>query len=165
MQIKSTLNGYGFDCSTMGKEIKAPSLKGKDFIEFEKEWASGGHCFISILTPRDRSANGKLALPSPWVVTEFGLQYKSDRPHLVFVEEGVDSVALYGEMDDNHIVDFNLVNKRVLFDEDNHKKIIQFRKECATHETTNKLEGVGQFIFLGLAFYGGLKFLDDLFGE
>jgi hypothetical protein len=63
-------------------------------MDFEKEWASGGHCFISVLTPRDRTADGRLALPSPWVITESGLSFRSDSPHLVFIEKEVDRVAL-----------------------------------------------------------------------
>jgi hypothetical protein len=68
-------------------------------------------------------------------------------------------------MDRSHIVDFKLAKRTVLFDDDAHKKIIQFRQECATRQTTGRLEGVVQFIFLGLAFYGGLRLLHDLFGE
>jgi hypothetical protein len=87
--IKNMLNKYGFDCSTIGKEIQPTIPIGKDFMDFEKQWASGGHCFISVLTPRDRTADGRLALPPPWVVTESALSFDSDRPHLVFIEEGV----------------------------------------------------------------------------
>lgn len=79
-------------------------------MDFEKEWASGGHCFISVLTPRDRTA-----LPSPWVITESGLSFPSDRPHLVFIENEVDRVALYGEMDAAHMMGFQAVNNKVLF--------------------------------------------------
>lgn len=118
-----------------------------------------------MLTPRDRSANGKLALPPPWVVTESGLQYESDRPHLVFIEEGVNRVALYGEMDNDHIIGFKVVNKNLFFDKDGQEKIIQFRNECTTRNTTKKFEAAGKFIFLGLALYGGFKILEDLFGE
>jgi hypothetical protein len=52
--------------------------------------------FYFILTPRDRTMDGNLALPPPWVVSESGLSYDSDRPQLIFVEEGVERVALYG---------------------------------------------------------------------
>jgi hypothetical protein len=42
MQIKNTLNKYGFDCSTIGKEIQPVIPRGKDFLDFEKDLASGG---------------------------------------------------------------------------------------------------------------------------
>jgi hypothetical protein len=112
--IKNMLNQYGFDCSTIGKEIQPSIPKGKDFMVFEKEWASGGHCFISVLTPRDRTADGRLALPPPWVVTESALSFDSDRPHLVFIEEGVDPVALYRQMDTAHIIGFRVVDNYML---------------------------------------------------
>ena len=115
VKIKCMLNSYGFDCSTIGKEIQTTVPKGKNFMDFEKEWASGGHCFISVLTPRDRTADGRLALPSPWVITESGLSFRSDRPHLVFIENEVDRVALYGEMDAAHMMGFQAVNNKVLF--------------------------------------------------
>lgn len=88
--IKNMLNTYGFDCSTIGKEIRPTIPIGKDFMHFEKEWASGGHGFISVLTPRDMTADGRLALPPPWIVTESALSFDSDRPHLTFIEEGVE---------------------------------------------------------------------------
>ncbi len=97
VKIKNILNNYGFDYSTIGKEIQTRVPNRKTFMDL-KESAFGGHCFISVLTPRDRTADGRLALPSPWVISESGLSFRSYRPHLVFIENEVDRVALYGEM-------------------------------------------------------------------
>jgi hypothetical protein len=47
MQIKNILSEYGIDCTTIGKEIQPTIPRGKGFMDFEKEWASGGDCFIS----------------------------------------------------------------------------------------------------------------------
>ncbi len=161
IQIKNMPNIYGFDCSTIGKEIQPMIPKGKGFIDLEKEWASGGDCFVSILTPRDRTAGGRLALPPPWVITESGLSYKSDRPQLVFIEEGVNAVGLYGEIDNAHIIKFQMIGGKVLPEGNMPEKISRFRNECQTHQTNKKLEGVAQVVCLGLAFYGGLRAIDD----
>ena len=59
------LNSYGFDCSTIGREIQPAVPKGKAFVDFEKDWASGGDCFISILTPRNKTAD-ELEAEYPW---------------------------------------------------------------------------------------------------
>lgn len=163
VQIKSVLNRYGFDCSTIGKEVQAPVPKGKGLMDFEKEWASGGHCFVSVLTPRDRTADSRLALPPPWVITESGLSYDSDRPQLVFIENGVDPVALYGEMDRDRIIGFRVVGSEVLFERETGEKLLRFRNECQAHETGKTLQGIGQGIFIGFALYGGWRFLDDFF--
>jgi hypothetical protein len=165
MQIKNILNGYGFDCTTIGKEVKSSSTKGKEFLNFEKGWASGGDCFISILTPRDLRGDGKLSLPAPWVTTEAGLSYSSDRPQLVFIEEGVDRVALYGHIDNDHIIQFFEVDNRVYLEGDFSKKITHFRKECQNHQTNRSFVGVGHLIFLGFALFGGYKFLEGLFDK
>jgi hypothetical protein len=97
-----------------------------------------------------------LALPSPW--TESGLSFRSDRPHLVFIENEVDRVGLYGEMDATHMIGFQAVNNKVLFENSVVEKVLNFRNECQIHKRNLTLQGVGQFIFLGFAFYGGWKF-------
>ena len=159
------LNIYGFDCSTIGKETQPAIPKGKGFMDFEKEWASGGDCFISILTPRDRTAYGRLALPPPWVVTESGLGYESNRPHLIFIEKGVRRVGLYGEIDVAHIIEFRTVSGKVILERNTSEKITQFRNECQKHQTTKQWEGLGRLIFAGFALYGGFKVLDELFHD
>jgi hypothetical protein len=165
MLIKNMLNSYGFDCSTIGKEIQPSIPRGKDFVVFEKEWASGGHCFISVLTPRDKTADGRLALPPPWIQAESALSFDSDGPHLAFVEEGVDLVAIYGQMDRDHVIMFSVVDNQMRFENNMINKLLRFRTECQTHDTNLKLEGVGRFIFLVSALYGGLRIIDDLFGN
>lgn len=150
VQIKKILNMYGFDCSTIGKEIQPVIPKGKDFMDFEKDWASGGDCFISVLTPRDRTANGRLALPPPWVVTESGLSYESDRPQLAFIEKGVNRVGLYEEIDNTHVIGFQTDSGKVSFETEIIKKIGQFRKECQTHQTKKQLEGERSLLFSDL---------------
>jgi hypothetical protein len=162
MLIKNMLNNYGFDCSTIGKEIQPSIPSGQDFIAFEKEWASGGHCFISVLTPRDKTADGRLALPPPWVQAESALSFDSDRPHLAFVE-GVDLVAIYGQMDRDHVIMFRVVDNQMRFEKNVINKLLQFRTECQSHDTNLKLEGVGRFVFLAVALYGGLRIFNDLF--
>ena len=126
---------------------------------------SGGHCFISVLTPRDRTADDGIALPPPWVVNESALSYQSNRPHLVFIERGVDPVALYKEMDLQHIIEFQVLNKMVHFESNTVEKLLQFRNECEAYETDRRLQGVGHLIFVGFALYGGWKFLDDFLGK
>jgi hypothetical protein len=165
MQIKSVLNKYGFDCTTIGREIQPPIPKGKGFMDFEKQWATGGDCFISILTPRDRTINGNLALPPPWVVTESRLSYDSDRPHLVFVEEGVERAALYGEMDNMHIIPFYMDQDTLCIERSFSRKIKLFRSECETNQSKKTLVGVGQVVFVGLALFGGYKILEGFFDK
>jgi hypothetical protein len=162
MQIKNFLNNYGFDCSTIGKGIQPFDLEGKEFLNLEKEWASGGDCFISILTPRDLTMDGRLALPPPWVVTESGLSYDSERPQLVFVEEGVDRVALYGKIDNAHVIQFSVVHEVVYLEPNFSEKVRRFRSECQSSQTNKKMEGIGYIIFLGFALYGGYKFFEGL---
>jgi len=161
--IKHMLNINGFDCTTIGKEIQPPVEHGLDFIKFEKKWASGGNCFIAILTPRDISSRGLLSLPPPWVVNETGLSYESDRPHLVFAERGVELVALYQEMDKNHIIEFTFVDGRVVYEKNYTKKVLQFRQEAEGYDIKKRIRTAGQFIFLGFGLYGGWKFYQDFF--
>lgn len=162
-QIKQMLNIHGFDCTTIGKEIQAPINRGDDFIKFEKEWASGGHCFIAILTPRDISSYGGLSLPPPWVLTESGLSYESDRPHLVFAEKGVDLVALYQEMNNDHIIGFEMIDGKIYYENDYARKVSLFRTESEGYELKKKITSAGQLVFIGFAVYGGYKLYTDLF--
>lgn len=163
--IKNMLNAYGFDCSTIGREIQPPKMSGTDFIAFEKQWASEGHCFISVLTPRDRTSDGRLALPPPWVVNEAGLSYESDRPQLIFAERGTDLVAMYGYVDQLHIINFSIANHKVFLPNDIHEKLMQFRNECQKYGSDKKKQEVGKFIFVGLIAYGGFRFFSDLFNS
>jgi len=50
------------DCSIIRKE-KATLLTGKGVIDFGKGRASGDHSFISVLTPRDQTADDRIAVP------------------------------------------------------------------------------------------------------
>jgi hypothetical protein len=50
---------------------------------------------------------------------------------------------------------------KVLLEGNMPEKISRFRNECQTHQINKKLEGVAQVVFLGLAFYGGIRAIDD----
>jgi hypothetical protein len=58
---------------------------------------------------------------------EVCLSYKSDRPQLVFAE--VDLVAMCGNMDQRHIIYFNVASNEIHFPNDFHEKLMQFRIE------------------------------------
>jgi hypothetical protein len=68
-------------------------------------------------------------------------------------------------MDKTHLIDFEVINKRTSFENDLTKKLIQLRDESQRYDVDKKLKGFGQFVFLGFAVYGGLKFLESVFDE
>jgi hypothetical protein len=55
-------------------------------------------------------------------------------PHLVFIENEVDGVALYGEMDAAHMIGFQAVNNKVLFENSVVEKVLNLRDECQIHK-------------------------------
>ncbi len=63
------------------------------------------------------------------------------------------------------MIGFQAVNNKVLFENSVVEKVLNFRDECQLHKGNLTLQEVGQFIFLGLALYGGWKFFDDLFSK
>jgi hypothetical protein len=79
-------------------------------------------CFS--IKERRTSADGRLALPPPWVQAESALSFDSDRPHLAFVEEGVDLVAIYGQMDMDHAIMFRVVDNQMRFEKNVMNKLL-----------------------------------------
>jgi hypothetical protein len=93
--IRSFLNKWGFDYSTLGLGIQPKGPTGRQLVESENDWAKGGDCFVAVLTRRDRSMNSGQGIPPVWPHTESGFSYDGNKPQLAFVEKGVAIDALF----------------------------------------------------------------------
>lgn len=149
------LNYYGFDCSTLNKEVKATNILGNHLMDSEKEWGSQGDCFISILTQRFK--NGKI--PN-WLHTEDGLSYSKGRPRFAFKEQNAVIDASYKQYDQDHLIEFNKYNINELYK--HQAKILKFREECHNKRINNNLRNFGTIALIGFALVGGKVTLDNL---
>jgi hypothetical protein len=139
--IRDCLGIWGFDCSTLGREVMSSFSSGPGLLESEKIWAEGGDCFIGLLTSRDISAHSGKGLPPAWPHTESGLTYSKDKPIMAFLENGARADALYQNLDDNHIIEFN---PSYPYNDLNlsRNKIQNFREECSRYRSKKSIDGV-----------------------
>jgi hypothetical protein len=149
------LNYYGFDCSTLNREVKATNIIGNHLMDSEKEWVSQGDCFISILTQRFENRN----IPN-WLHTEDALSYVKGRPRFAFKEQNAVIDASYKQYNQEHIIEFNKFNINEIYKHQD--KILKFREECYNKRTNNNLRNVGTIALIGFAFVGGTVTLDNL---
>jgi hypothetical protein len=156
--ILQFLNNYGFDCSTLGREVKARSVKGEALMRSEKEWASGGDCFIAILTERFQTSTHKL--PPGWVHAEDGLSFSNGRPRFVFIEKNIKRDGSYRYFEDNHVLEFDPSNINQI--KTQAIKLIQFREECAKNRQSTNLNNLGTIALVASAFIGIAATIDSL---
>jgi hypothetical protein len=128
----------------------------------EKEWASGGDCFVGVLTSRHVSFNGTEQVAPSWTHAESGLTYEADKPIMAFIENGIKLEGIYANLDDNHTIPFDPLN---LYEDFyiSRKKIIDFREECSRYKSKKTIDSIidgGKTIFsvVGIAVVLGFLF-------
>lgn len=133
-QVRNFLRIWGFDPSTLGREVTALSPFGRGLNISEKERASGGDSFIGVLTSRDISLKGNERIPPSWTHTESGLTFEAEKPIMAFIEYGVRAEGIYANLDDFHIIRFNPLRpySDLIFSKN---KIINFRQECINYRS------------------------------
>lgn len=110
----------------------------------KKSWATGGDCFIGVLSSREKSQSNGLHFPSAWVHTESGLAYDEHKPYLAFVENGTSVDALYRYLDADHIIKFDPMNPGNSL-RNAHMQMRRFREECIQYRSKQSLESVIDF--------------------
>ncbi|MGI9012276.1 MAG: hypothetical protein ACR2F1_13970 [Nitrososphaeraceae archaeon] len=155
------LNNFGFDCSTLGREVKTRYNSDNHLMNAEKEWASLGDCLIGILVKRFNTQDH--GMPTSWVHTEDGLSYSRGRPRFAIVEKGVQRDGSYKYLDPEHVIEFESDKPEKIYEES--YKILNFRNECNKNKFHKHLNNLGSIALVGFGILGVAVTIDALLGH
>lgn len=156
------LNNFGFDCSTLGREVKPRNNTDNGLMKSEKEWAVYGDCFIGILTKRFDTLTHD-GMPPSWIHTEDGLSYSNGRARFAFIEQNVQRDGSYKYLDEKHIIEFDSNNPDKMYDQT--YKIMNFREECNNRKLQNHLNNIGTIALVGFGIVGIAVTIDAILSK